>query len=95
MIDWTIVIEAVTAVAAVAAAITAVVTRNHVQKIHVEINSRMTQLLANTKELADAQGAVVQRTLIQELMTMSKNVGVEGARAAFSDQRVEIVLLNR
>jgi len=26
---------------------------------------------------------------------MSKNVTVEGARAAFSDQRVEIVLLNR
>ncbi len=53
------------------------------------------RVFANTKELADAQGTVVQSVLIHELMTMSKNVAVEGARAAFSDQRVEIVLLNR
>jgi hypothetical protein len=53
------------------------------------------RVFANTKELADVQGSVLQRTLLQELMTMSKNVSAEGARAAFSDQRVEIVLLNR
>jgi hypothetical protein len=53
------------------------------------------RVFANTKELADTQASLIQGTLIQQLMTMSKNVTVEGARAAFSDQRVEIVLLNR
>jgi hypothetical protein len=53
------------------------------------------RVFANTKELADVQGAVLHKMLIHELMIMSKNVTVEGARAAFSDQRVEIVLLNR
>ena len=53
------------------------------------------RVFANTKELAETQGTVVQNVLLQELMAMSKNVTVEGARAAFSDQRVEIVLLNR
>ncbi|MBI5239166.1 MAG: hypothetical protein HY926_01710 [Elusimicrobia bacterium] len=53
------------------------------------------RVFANTKELADAQAAAVQTVLIAQLMTMSKNVAAEGARAAFSDQRVEIVLLNR
>ncbi|MCX5794898.1 MAG: hypothetical protein NTY77_05340 [Elusimicrobia bacterium] len=53
------------------------------------------RVFATTKELADTQASVVQNRLIQELKTMSKNVAVEGARAAFSDQRVEIVLLNR
>jgi len=53
------------------------------------------RVFASTKELADAQGAVVQGCLIKELMTMSKNVTMEGGRAVFSDQRVEIVLLNR
>jgi hypothetical protein len=53
------------------------------------------RVFANTKELADAQSAAVQSVLIAQLMTMSKNVGAEGARAGFSDQRVEIVLLNR
>ena len=53
------------------------------------------RVFANTKELADSQAAVVQTALIAQLMTMSKNVAAEGARAAFSDQRVEIVMLNR
>ena len=53
------------------------------------------RVFSNTKELADTQGAVIQSMLIHELMTMSKNVTVDGSRAAFSDQRVEIVLLNR
>ena len=53
------------------------------------------RVFANTKELADSQGKVIQSYLIHELMTMSKNVSTEWARAAFSDQRVEIVLLNR
>ena len=67
------------------------------ESIGGELPTRREQalLFANTKELADTQAAKVQTTLIQELMTMSKNVTVEGARAAFSDQRVEIVLLNR
>ncbi|MFA6004541.1 MAG: hypothetical protein WC881_10785 [Elusimicrobiota bacterium] len=53
------------------------------------------RVFAATKELAEAQGAVLQDFIIKELMTMSKNVGMEGARAGFSDQRVEIILLNR
>jgi hypothetical protein len=53
------------------------------------------RVFANTKELADTQAAAVQSVLIAQLMTMSKNVTAEGARAGFSDQRVEIVLLNR
>ena len=53
------------------------------------------RVFSNTKELADAQAAAVEATLIEQLMTMSKNVTSEGARSAFSDQRVEIVLLNR
>ena len=53
------------------------------------------RVFGSTKELADTQGAAVQAFLLHELMTMSKNVSVEGARAAFADQRVEIVLLNR
>ena len=53
------------------------------------------RVFAATKELADTQAAAVQGFLLQELMAAGKNVTVDGARAAFSDQRVEIVLLNR
>jgi len=53
------------------------------------------RVFSANKELADAQAETVQKFLVKDLMTMSKNVSTEGARAAFSDQRVEIVLLNR
>ncbi|MDX6769579.1 MAG: hypothetical protein SF051_08610 [Elusimicrobiota bacterium] len=53
------------------------------------------RVFANTKELGDAQGKAVQEYLLRELMTSTRNVSVDAARAPFSDQRVEVVLLNR
>lgn len=53
------------------------------------------RVFAATKELGQAQGEAVQKLLLQELMVMSKNVSVDAAQAPFSEQRCEIVLLNR
>lgn len=53
------------------------------------------RVFANTKELGEAQGKVVQDYLLRELMTSARNVSLDAARAPFSDQRVEVVLLNR
>ena len=53
------------------------------------------RVFAATKELGDAQGTSLYNYLLKELMLTPKNVTVDAARAAFSDQRVEIVLLNR
>jgi hypothetical protein len=50
---------------------------------------------ANTKPLGDAQAAIVQTFLLRELMLASRYVTTDAEHAAFSDQRVEIVLLNR
>ncbi len=53
------------------------------------------RVFANTKELGEAQGKAVQEYLLRELMTATRNVTVDAARAPFSDQRIEVVLLNR
>jgi hypothetical protein len=53
------------------------------------------RVFANTKELGDAQAAAVQKFLLRDLMVPTRNVSTDAARAPFSDQRVEIVLLNR
>lgn len=53
------------------------------------------RVFANTKELGESQGKAVQDYLLRELMTATRNVTVDAARAPFSDQRVEVVLLNR
>ncbi|MBI4385924.1 MAG: hypothetical protein HY551_00940 [Elusimicrobia bacterium] len=53
------------------------------------------QILASTRELAEAQAGAVQNTLIKELMLLAQNITNEGAQAPFSEQRVEIILLNR
>jgi hypothetical protein len=53
------------------------------------------RVFASTKELGDAQAQGIQAYLIKELMTSPKNISTDAARAAFSDQRVEIILLNR
>jgi hypothetical protein len=50
---------------------------------------------ANTKPLGDAQAAVVQNYLLRELMLAARYVTTDADQAAFSDQRVEVVLLNR
>ncbi len=53
------------------------------------------RVFAATKELGDAQAGAIYNYLLKELMLTAKNVSVDSARAAYSDQRVEIVLLNR
>lgn len=53
------------------------------------------RVFANTKELGESQGKAVQDYLLRDLMTATRNVTVDAARAPFSDQRVEVVLLNR
>lgn len=53
------------------------------------------RVYANTKELGDQQASAVQGFLLRELMTASRHIATDAARAPFSDQRVEVVLLNR
>ena len=53
------------------------------------------RVFANTKELGDAQAKSIQDVLLRELMVAPRHVSVDATRAPFSDQRVEIVLLNR
>ena len=53
------------------------------------------RVFANTKELGDAQAKTIQEVLLRELMVATRHIGVDATRAPFSDQRVEIVLLNR
>ncbi|MBI4371816.1 MAG: hypothetical protein HY552_05920 [Elusimicrobia bacterium] len=50
---------------------------------------------ADTKELGAAQAAGIRDFLLREFMIAPRNVAIDSARAPFSDQRVEIVLLNR
>ena len=53
------------------------------------------RVFANTKELGDQQAKTVQDFLLRELMVASRHVSTDATRAPFSDQRVEVVLLNR
>jgi hypothetical protein len=53
------------------------------------------RVFAATKELGDAQGTAIYNYLVRQLMLTPKNISVDAARAAYSDQRAEIVLLNR
>lgn len=53
------------------------------------------RVFAATKELGDSQAQAVYAYMVKELMLTPKNISVDAARAAYSDQRVEIVLLNR
>ncbi len=53
------------------------------------------RVFANTKELGDAQATAVQNYLLGDLMVPARNVSTDASRAPFSDQRVEVVLLNR
>jgi hypothetical protein len=53
------------------------------------------RVFANTKELGDAQAKSIQDFLLRELMVATRHIGVDASRTPFSDQRVEIVLLNR
>lgn len=53
------------------------------------------RVFANTKELGDSQAKAVQAFLLRELMVSQRHVATDATRAPFSDQRVEIVLLNR
>jgi|SRR6185312_13831636 len=53
------------------------------------------RVYANTKELGDAQATAVQKYLLRGLMVPERNISTDASRAPFSDQRVEVVLLNR
>jgi hypothetical protein len=53
------------------------------------------RVFAGTKELGESQGAAVAGFLLRELMVGPQAVSVSSARAAYSDQRLEVVLLNR
>lgn len=53
------------------------------------------RVYANTPELGQAQAKAVQDFLLRELMVPTRNISADSARAPFSDQRVEVVLLNR
>jgi hypothetical protein len=53
------------------------------------------RVFANTKELGDAQAKAILDVLLRELMVATRHIGVDATRAPFSDQRTEIVLLNR
>lgn len=50
---------------------------------------------AKTQRLAEAQAAIVQTFLLRALMLSARYVTTQAESAAFSDQRVEVVLLNR
>jgi|CXWL01.1.fsa_nt_gi hypothetical protein len=53
------------------------------------------RVFANTKELGEAQAKTVSDFLLRDLMVAARHISVDSSRAPFSDQRVEIVLLNR
>jgi hypothetical protein len=53
------------------------------------------RVFSATKELGELQAQSLQSLLLKELMVMSKHVTVDSARAPFSEQRTEIVILNR
>ncbi len=53
------------------------------------------QAFAGAKDLGEAQAKLVQDKLMLELMIPQQGIGSEGASAPFSEQRVEVVLLNR
>ncbi|MBI5883764.1 MAG: hypothetical protein HZB91_11755 [Elusimicrobia bacterium] len=53
------------------------------------------RVFAGTKELGESQGKAVADYLLRELMVGPQSVSVSAARAAYSEQRLEVVLLNR
>ncbi|MBI5201178.1 MAG: hypothetical protein HY925_06300 [Elusimicrobia bacterium] len=53
------------------------------------------QAFASGKELGDAQAKLVQDKMMAELMIPQNGINYEGASAPFSEQRIEVVLLNR
>ncbi len=53
------------------------------------------RVFSSTKELGETQGLAVSTSLSRELMLGPQAVTVSAARAPYSEQRVEIVLLNR
>ncbi|MBI5623616.1 MAG: hypothetical protein HY924_07560 [Elusimicrobia bacterium] len=53
------------------------------------------RVFAGTKELGELQGGAVSAYLLRELMVGPQSVSVSASRAAYSDQRLEVVLLNR
>ena len=50
---------------------------------------------AATKDLGEAQGAAVQADLVRELMLAPQDITVQSDIAPFSEDHIEVVLLNR
>ncbi len=48
-----------------------------------------------TKELADLQADIIERMLTKELMLLPQDISTDSLRVPYTDQRVEIILLNR
>lgn len=57
--------------------------------------SILIRIFAATKDLADSQGESVQTFLARELMMAPQGLTVQTDSAPYSDQRTEIILLNR
>ncbi|MBI5244054.1 MAG: hypothetical protein HY922_10325 [Elusimicrobia bacterium] len=53
------------------------------------------EAFASTKELGERQAQTAQEYLVKELMLMPQDISAEADKAGFSDQRLEIIMLNR
>ena len=53
------------------------------------------EVYASTRELADRQAQAAQDYLTKELMMMPQDLSTDAFKAAFADQRLELILLNR
>lgn len=65
-----------------------------VKRRHAGVPLRV-QAFASSRELGEAQARLVQDKLGEELMLPTKSIASEGSSAPFSEQRVEIILVNR
>ncbi|MFH1724340.1 MAG: hypothetical protein ABII00_06935 [Elusimicrobiota bacterium] len=50
---------------------------------------------ASSTSLAEAQGKLIETELMRELMLLAQDIAADATRVAYTDQRVEIVLVNR
>ncbi|PCI36693.1 MAG: hypothetical protein COB53_08705 [Elusimicrobia bacterium] len=53
------------------------------------------EVYAGSKSLADLQADLVESRLTQHLMLMPQDISTDSLRVSYTDQRVEIILLNR
>lgn len=68
-------------------------TADYIKRNYTDV-SLLIRVFAASKDLADAQGEVVQSYLSQELMLPPQGISVQADSAPFREQRVEVVVLN-